>query len=347
VSNGTKKRYRMIDIAHRARVSRTAVTHVLTGAGAGRIGGVSAAKSDEIRRIAAELGYVPNLAAQQLAGKRSGMIGALARTWNMATERRLLGWLQQVANARGFDILGAQSNDRVDSVQRFLENCQSRAVDGLLVMAFASDELWSQAAALLSNFSRVVALVGNPCIAGVRCIESDVAGGTRLGIDHLHQQGRRKIVQILESLDTAMNRCRHQAFIDGHRELGRPLEEQQICLATRGWTEKDFDKMDPLCGELLDRGMDSVLTDTDFTACMLIRSLRRRGVRVPDDVAVVGWGDEEMAAWHDPRLTTTSYEFRQLATAAIDLLTEWIEHPSGDDLASRSVPMKLIIRDSA
>ena len=142
----------MIDIAHRAKVSRTAVTHVLTGAGAGQIGGVSAAKATEIRRIAAELGYVPNLAAQQLAGKRSGMIGALSRTWNMATERRLLGWLQQKANARGFDVLGAQSNDRVESVETFLENCQSRAVDGLFVMAFASDDLWSQAAPLLSKF---------------------------------------------------------------------------------------------------------------------------------------------------------------------------------------------------
>src|SRR5438270_4826114 len=294
----------MIDIAHRAKVSRTAVTHVLTGAGAGQIGGVSAAKAAEIRRIAAELGYVPNLAAQQLAGKRSGMIGALARAWNMATERRLLGWLQQEANARGFDVLGAQSNDRMESVETFVQNCQSRAVDGLLVMAFASDGLWTQAGRLLSKFSRVVALVGNPCIAGVPCVESDVAGGTRLGINHLHQQGRRKIIEILEGLDTAMNRCRHQAFTDIHRELGRPLESDQTCLATRGWTEQDFGKMDPLCGDLLERGADAVVTDTDFTSCMLIRSLRRRGVRVPDDVAVIGWGDEVMAAWHDPPLST-------------------------------------------
>src|SRR5262245_26385021 len=98
----------MIDIAKRANVSRTAVTHVLTGAGAGHIGGVSAAKAQEIRRIAEELGYVPNFAAQQLAGKRSGILAALASRWNMATERRLLGWFEQVATAKGFDVLGGQ-----------------------------------------------------------------------------------------------------------------------------------------------------------------------------------------------------------------------------------------------
>ena len=347
MSTGSKKRSRMIDIAQRANVSRTAVTHVLTGAGAGRIGGVSAAKAAEIRRIADELGYVPNLAAQQLAGKRSGMIGALASTWNMATERRLLGWLQQVANARGFDVLGAQSNDRVEPVQRFLENCQSRGVDGLMIMAFANDGLLEQAAPLLARFSRVVALVGNPGIRGVPSIVSDVAGGTRISVEHLHRQGRRKIVQILEGLDTAMNRARQQAFFDAHRDLGRPLGEDQICIATRGWSEFDFAKMDPLCAELLDRGMDAVLTDTDFTACMVLRSLRRLGKRVPDEVAVVGWGNEELAAWQDPQLTTVSYAFREVAVEAIDLLSQWIENPATADFDSRVVPMKLIVRESA
>ena len=198
----------MIDIAQRANVSRTAVTHVLTGAGAGRIGGVGAAKAAEIRRIAVELGYVPNQAAQQLAGKRSGIIGALARTWNMATERRLHGWLQQIANSRGFDVLGAQSYDELNSVERFLDNCQSRGVDGLLVMAFASDDLWLHAASLLTRLPRVITLVGDPQIAGIPSVVSDVSGGTFLGVSHLHKRGRRRIVQILENVDTAMNRSR-------------------------------------------------------------------------------------------------------------------------------------------
>jgi DNA-binding LacI/PurR family transcriptional regulator len=347
VAETERKRYRMIDIAERANVSRTAVTHVLTGAGAGRIGGVSAAKAAEIRQIAAELGYVPNQAAQQLAGKRSGIIGALARTWNMATERRLHGWLQQIANARGFDVLGAQSNDELKSVERFLDNCQSRGVDGLLVMAFASDDLWSQAAPLLSRFPRVIALVGNPQIEAIPCVASDVADGTFLGVRHLHEKGRLRIVQILENLNTAMNRCRQQAFFEAHRQLGRPVDADQICLATEGWTENDFAKMYPVCGDLLARGTDAILADTDFTASMLIRALHQHGRRVPDDVAVIGWGNEDMAPWCNPQITTTSYQFNEVATAAVDMLGEWIETPERAGIRSRTVPMRLIVRESA
>ncbi len=341
-----KKRYRMIDIAERANVSRTAVTHVLTGAGAGRIGGVGAAKAEEIRRIAAELGYVPNLAAQQLAGKRSGMIGALASTWNRATERRLHGWLQQVANARGLDLLAAQSNDELSSVERFLTNCERRGIDGLFVMAFASDSLWEKTAPLLSHHGRIVALVGNPKIDGVPAAESDIAGGTRLGVELLHRQGRRRIVQLLENLDTSMNRCRAQAFFDMHKQAGRPAKKDQLCLATEGWTEKDFPKMAPLCRQLLKQGMDAILADTDFSACWLIRALKGLGVRVPDDVAVVGWGDEEMAAWHDPKITSTSYDFRAVATVGIEMLSHWIENPTATP-ASTLVPMRLTAGESA
>jgi LacI family transcriptional regulator len=266
----------------------------------------------------------------------------------MATERRLLGWLQQVANARGFDVLGAQSSNQIEPLQRFVENCQSRGVDGLMVMAFANDELLERAAPLLTRFSRVVALVGNPGIPGVPSVESDMAGGTRTSIEHLHKQGRRKIVQILEGLDTALNRSRHKAFVETHRELERPFQDDQICIATRGWSEFDFAKMDPLCAELLDRGADAVLADTDFTASMVLRSLRRLGKRVPDDVAVVGWGNEELAAWQDPQLTTVSYAFREVAAEAVDLLSQWLEKPTTFDFAeSRIVPMKLIVRESA
>ncbi len=337
----------MIDIAERAKVSRTAVTHVLTGAGAGRIGGVSAVKAAEIRRIAEELGYVPNQVAQQLAGKRSGIIGALARTWNMATERRLHGWLQQIANARGFDILGAQSNDELKSVERFLDNCQSRGVDGLLVMAFASDDLWSQASSFLTKLPRVITLVGDPQIEGIASVASDVAGGTYLGVRHLHEAGRQRIVQILENLDTSMNRARHKAFFEAHRQLGRPVGPDQICLATEGWTEFDFAKMNPVCADLLAQGTDAIMAESDFGASMVIRALHYHGKRVPDDVAVIGWGNEDMAPWCEPQITTTSYQFNEVATAAIDMLGDWIETPDRNEIPSRTIPMKLIVRESA
>jgi DNA-binding LacI/PurR family transcriptional regulator len=235
----------------------------------------------------------------------------------------------------------------LDSVERFLDNCQSRGVDALLVMAFASDDLWLHAASLLTKLPRVITLVGDPQIAGIPSVVSDVSGGTFLGVSHLHERGRRRIVQILENVDTAMNRSRHRAFFDAHRQLGRSVGPDQICLASEGWTEFDYAKMNPVCAELLDQGTDAILTDTDFTASMVIRALHYHGQRVPDDVAVIGWGNEDMAPWCEPQITTTSYQFNEVATAAVDMLSEWIETPDRIDIPSRTIPMKLIVRESA
>ena len=83
-----------------------------------------------------------------------------------------------------------------------------------------------------------------------------------------------------------------------------------------------------LCEELVvRRGADAILAEGDFTAVSLLRALRRLGRRVPDDVAVIGWGNEQVAYWSDPPLTTVNYVFQKMVGTALDLLAGMIERP--------------------
>ena len=68
---------------------------------------------------------------------------------------------------------------------------------------------------------------------------------------------------------------------------------------------------------------------------------------MPDDVAVIGWGNETLSAWMNPRLTTVNYRMKDMVTAALDLLTELIERP--DEQRERTIQIKpeLVLRDSA
>jgi len=343
-SNNTKP-FRMIDIARQANVSRTAVTHVLTGAGRGKVGGVSKAKADEIRRIAAELGYVPNLAAQQLAGKRSAIVGAIASQW-WSTETRFFTVLQQACAARGLDILAVQANNQTEAVERFVETSLGRGVEAVIVLAFVHDALWTQAAEALARFPRVISVVVDPEIPGSRAVETDIAGGMRLAVEHLHRHNRRKIVLVLEDLDSKMNCLRHRAFQETLADLGRAAAPEQVCLATKGWSEGDYPEFQVLGGELLRRGADAILADSDFSAAFLCKALQERGLRVPEDVAVVGWGNEIVSRWCNPRLTTVSYEFEAIVETCLDMLGRWFENAAEDQLRSTIIPMKLIIRES-
>ncbi len=335
----------MIDIAQKAKVSRTAVTHVLTGAGRGKIGGVSKAKADEIRRIAAELGYVPNLTAQQLAGKRSGIVGAIASQW-WSTETRFFSILQQACAVRGLDILAMQADDRVESVERFVETWLGRGVEAVIVLSFVHDAFWSQVAGSLARFPRVISVVVDPEIPGSRTVESDISGGMRQAVEHLHRQNRRKVLCLLEDLETKMNRLRYRTFCGEMDKLGRPVGPDQLCLATKGWSDESYPQFVELCDELLRRGADAILADTDYSAAFLCKALHQRGLRIPEDVAVVGWGNEIVSRWCNPRLTTVSYEFEMIVESCLDMLAGWSDNPIEDQFHAKIIPMKLMIRES-
>jgi DNA-binding LacI/PurR family transcriptional regulator len=344
-SNNKVRPLRMIDIARRANVSRTAVTHVLTGAGRGKVGGVSKKKAEQIRQIAAELGYVPNLAAQQLAGKRSGIVGAIASQW-WSTETRFFSVLQQACAAQGLDILAMQANDRVDSIERSVETWLGRGVEAVILLAFVHDAFWSQAADLLARFPRVISVVVDPGINESRAVESDIVGGMRLAVEHLLNQGRRKIVCLLEDLDSKMNCLRHRAFVAVMDERRRPVEANQLCLATKGWSDENYPQFQKLCEEMLLAGADAIIADSDFSAAFLCKALLERGLRIPRDVAVVGWGNEVVSRWGNPRLTTVSYEFETIVEKCLALLGGWPEDGAAAPRGSCIVPMKLVVRES-
>jgi DNA-binding LacI/PurR family transcriptional regulator len=346
MNKDSAKRCRMIDIAHLAKVSRTAVTHVLTGAGEGKIGGVSRVKAEEIRRIAAHLGYVPNLAAQQLAGKKSGIIGALASQW-WSTETRFFSVLQKACGGRGLDILAVQADNKIESVEQFVDKWLGRGVEALIVLAFYNDALWKQSANILTRFPHVISVIVDPEIEGSCTVKSDIAGGMRLAIEHLQRQGRKKILLLLEDLDRKLNCLRRDAFFDILNSLGERAGKDQLCLATKGWSADCFPQFMELGEELLGRGVDAVLADTDYSAAFLSKVFLKQGLRVPEDIAVIGWGNEILSQWCNPLITTVSYEFEVIVQSCLEMLSNWMQNSAAGLPGPQTIPMKLILRESA
>jgi DNA-binding LacI/PurR family transcriptional regulator len=342
---------RMIDVARRAGVSRTIVWKVLgNGGGNARVSAETAAR---VRRAAEELHYHPNQAARQLAGKRSDTIGAFGN-WFLQSHLRVFSWLTELATARGLRILAGQSHTQLfqqvpHSFEDFVRDHQARGSDGLVFVALNNDPIWPEAARALANVPHVISLLGNPGIAGASCVLSDVAEGMRLAVEHLDRQGRRKIVQILEDDRGQINRQRYAAMKAVHEALGRPYHSEQLCLATADWTnDTDFAKYLALAEELVvQRGADAIIADNDFTAVRLLKAFNRLGRRVPDDVAVVGWGNEFPAPWVIPGLTTVNNDIKSVAAAALDLLALAWEHPAESPPPQVVIRPQFIVRESA
>jgi LacI family transcriptional regulator len=339
-------RVRMIDIAEEAGVSRAAVSYVLNGRG--EASGIGEKTAKRIRRIAKRLKFHPNRAARQLAGKRSGIIGILAKTF-WETELRIFGCLNRSSAAREFKVLAWQLDAHPEQLEQFVDECTSWNIDGLIFIAYKYETVWAQVSRALRRLPRVVSILGNAGIQGGHAIEIDAADGVRQSVQHLYRQGRKRVVQVLEGLDAQMDQQRYDAFLAAHREFyGCAADEDQVCFATKGWGIENYDDYRNLARALVvDHRADAILAESDFSTPGLVRGLNHMGLRVPDDVALIGWGSESVGRGVAPSLTTVDFDIEQIVGRSLDLLAGLIERPGEAQPASILVKPRLVLRETA
>ena len=160
---------------------------------------------------------------------------------------------------------------------------------------------------------------------------------------HLHARGRRKIVQVLNYRDSLINRGRRQGLAEAQRELGLPCDPQRDTIVSEGYWDVTRREHIAICDELLARDADAVLADDDFCAALLIRELTARGRRVPDDLAVVGWGNETVARFFVPAITTVDYRMAEIAETVMNMLTVMIESPEPSEPRSVTIRPQLLV----
>jgi DNA-binding LacI/PurR family transcriptional regulator len=335
----------MIDIAAEAGVSQSAVSYVLNGRG--QANGIGEKTAARILQVAKRLKFSPNRAAQELAGKRSGVVAVLANTFFDAWQHRTFGWVSHLASPRGLQTLGWESDSTTFTFEKYVGDCLARNVEGLIYLTFDKDVLRPQDAKTLARIPRVISLFDDPGVPGGYCVDFDSADGVRQAVTLFHRQGRRKIVQVLENLDTIMSRRRHEGFLAAHAELGRELPADHLCLATQGWTRDDYPKFAPLVDQLIDEyRADAILAESDLAGAFLVKYLQRRGLRTPEDVSVIGWGDDLVSRTPNPALTTVSFRLQDMVTGALDLLTDLIERPDHQRERTIRIKPELLVRES-
>lgn len=343
--NSPKSRVRLIDIANRAKVSPMTVAAVLNGAGGNRIR-VSQSTAGRVRQIAEELGFLPNMAAQQLAGMPSRVIGVIAKSWFTSLPLKAMAWLSKFTDLQDYRIITSETQSSENSLAKYLRECDSRGVDGLIYFAREDESLWPKARELFRDSPRVVSIMGDPGIPHGSCVLSDFAGGVKQAVKHLHQQGRQRIVQILEDLDIQANRQRRLGMIEAFEECGLEFTDQSICIATKGW-EPNSPNFGPLAEELINQKIDALIADSDTTAIVLMNEMRRRGVEPGREIAVIGWGHEVFGYMSYPQLTTVQFHMDQVCSVAVQTILDQLA--SKEQFAPRRIiiPTDLVVRESA
>lgn len=331
------------EVAERSGVSVATVSRVLNG--------YPDVREETRRRVlehARELDYTPSAAARTLVTKRSYVIGVLLDTGVGHPDihhpffQEVLVGLKNGVGARGFDLLLFSTDDPGNGFETpsVLRRARHHRVDGVVLMGVDT----ADAEVLKLVRSRIPSVAVDIDLVGPRAgyVMSDNVGGARLAVRHLHELGHERIATICGATSSRAGRDRVEGYRAEIEHLGLPSPE--------GYEQEgDFypDSGHQAMHALLDLAErpTAVFAASDLMALGAMQAIQERGLRVPDDVSIVGFDDIQVAALIHPALTTIRQDKAGLGAAAAEALVRMLDDPAASP-AVRALPVELVVRGS-
>ncbi|HEU4959230.1 MAG TPA: LacI family DNA-binding transcriptional regulator [Sphingomonas sp.] len=322
------------DVARKAGVSVASASRALNGHRS-----VTPATRQRVADAAHALDYVPHLGARSLSTQRSNTLGVVLPDLFGEFFSEIIRGIDYAAHRRGLQILLSNMHGSADETAAAIRAMRGR-VDGLLVMSPQIDAE-ALARALPGGLPAVVlgSRVGGPRHAS---IVIDNREGARTAVAHLVAQGCRRLAHIAGPVDNAdaLERAR------GFREAVAQLTGDRDPVIFPG----DFGEAAGVAAAraiVAERGIDGVFTANDMMGIGCMVTLAAAGVRVPGEVAIVGFDDVPMARYVTPALSTMGLAIADLGGRAVERLVDAIEKPDAEPAEPEHLVPHLIVRGSS
>lgn len=333
----------MRQIAEAAGVSRTTVSFVLND-----LPGVNIAPEtrQRILDIARELNYVPDTTAQNLARGRAGAIALVLRQspHQVVSDAFLAPVLQGVAAAikdTGYHIL-VEPLDPADTTASYGNLVRSRRADGILLSGPRLDD---RELLRVHEEGIPTVMLGQLPGSAIPFVDVDNVAGARIAVRHLLSLGHRRIACITNApLVYTASRDRLEGYRQALEEAGIPFSQSLVRYGdfTDEGGEQAMNDLLARCNPL----PTAVFVASDVVALGALSALRAAGLRVPEDVALVGFDDIPLAQYIDPPLTTVRLPAYSLGWGAGQMLLRLIDDPTDVKETQVLLNTELVIRTS-
>ncbi|MEZ2388831.1 LacI family DNA-binding transcriptional regulator [bacterium RCC_150] len=328
---GGRRLPRLTDVAEMAGVSHQTVSRVINNHP-----NVSLRTRERVEAAIAELGYRRNIAARSLVTRRSQTIGVLGSALAQYGPMKTLLGVQQAAREAGYFVSIAAMNDvDAEAVAGSVRHFMDQGVDGIVVLVPHPATLQALNALDPDVPMVVVGSAGAGRFSGALV---DQQLGARLAVRHLIAQGHRRIGHVSGPHDWIDASARAEGWREAlnNEGLADDLLLEGDWSADSGYT----------IGQKLaaERSATAIFVGNDQMALGLLRAFGEAGVRVPQDVSVVGFDDQPEAGYFLPPLTTVRQDFEELGRRCIDILLEQLD--DGGTGTTTVVAPELVVRNS-
>lgn len=338
-----KRKATALDVAKRAGVSRSAVSLVLNGRAQGN---VTAERQERVLRAAAELDYTPNSVAVSLRNQQTSTIGII--TDDIVTSPfagRLISGASRTALARGYMVLVIDSEHDVSRESTAAQQLAHRQVDGIMYATGSLREVTTPAT--MRTLPAILANCTDAASPFRSVIPAEVDGG-RAAAQLLIDLGHRRITLLTGTLSSPAAPQREQGYREAMEAAGLGREQQRV--HPTGW---DIDDGYRAASAVLGGGdrPTAIICSNDRVATGVLLYAASAGLRVPRDLSVVGYDDQQhVAANLVPALTTVALPHAEIGETAMSMLLDEVEGkaPEAENDAGETilVPCRVITRAS-
>ena len=330
-----RKTSKLSEVARLAGVAPITASRAIRGEGY-----VSAETRERIMAAAAQLQYTPDPLARRMRGDRSRLLGVFVNNYGPVVLHEIIRALSTHARAQGYDLLLFNA-ERFDSPDR-MATCDllGKLCDGLLLVMPGADDRYLDAIERQQLASVVICFDARPLAVPVVAAENRL--GARAAVEHLLALGHRRIAFIAGNPGTGQSVERQRGYEDALRTAGIAPDPALVVngafVQTGGFAATENLLALPVAPT-------AIFAANDEMAFGAMDAINSRGLRVPDDISVIGFDDIPTANCVYPRLTTMRQPFDAIAAYAVREVVGMIAGGVTDP-ARIAFPAKLVVRES-
>ena len=319
------------DVARLSGVSTATISRAFSNPGQ-----VREATRRRVYETAEALHYYPNAIARAMARQRTDKIAFLIckKDATILDEfyARICESIMHCTNSSDYQLL-------ISTESEWQQTSQSKQIDGVILGGNVGMETVSE----LQSQKAAVVLVNNQ-IPGLNlpCVISDEVGGMRQAVDYLYQKGHRRIAMIAGRFSPYILGERYNAFLKVMREYGLQVDPTDVKMC-----DPDIYAATPMAMELLNRSdrPTAIIGANDIIAAGTYKAASRLGLRIPEDLAVIGFDDSTICPMLEPELTSVHIDCHEMGNLAVERL-KTILHGETEYPHTTVVPTELRIRGS-
>lgn len=325
------------DVARAANVSKQTVSAVINNKS-----GISEKTRVRIRKIIARLDYEPNMLASSLRGQGTFTVGVVIPSITNPFYPQIVRGIEDEAQRHGYSLFLCNSDENTEKEVKYLQLLRRHRIAGLIAATIQVHPAWTEALKKLAAQRIPVVVVGTyrPSEKVVQITVDDVEGFVK-GTSHLLDLGHDRIGMIMPPPYEPNERV--TGFLKAHKLRGKEVPSE--LLVPGGWHVKEG-RDGAACLMALPVPPTAIVAPNDMAAIGAITKLKELGLRVPEDVAVVGYDNIAIAEWYNPALTTVDQPHYQMGQQAMQAMLKRLENPS-DPAEMVKFETSLIVRLSS